>query len=56
MRKIGAVIMATFGFFMAAGAGGGIECDTMGWEEGLTIMAVGLVIMWGAALWGRSAR
>lgn len=56
MRKTAAVIMGTFGFFVAAGAGGGIECDTMGWQEGLTIMAVGFAMMWGAALWGRFSR
>ena len=56
MRKLAAVIIGTFGFFLAAGAGGGIECDTMGWGEGLLIMALGLAIMWGAALWARLSR
>ena len=56
MRKLAAVILGTFGFFLAAGAGGGIECDTLGWGEGLLLIALGFAIMWGAALWGRLYR
>ena len=56
MRKLAAVILGTFGFFLAAGAGGGIECDTIGWGAGLAYMAVGLAIMWGAAIWARVSR
>lgn len=56
MRKTAAVIIGTMGFFIAAGAGGGIECDTMGWGQGLAYMALGLGIMWASAVWARMSR
>lgn len=56
MRKAAAIILGTFGFFLAAGSCGGIECDTMGWEEGILMITLGLTIMWGAAVWGRLSR
>ena len=43
-------LIGTIGFFIAAGAGGGIECGTMGWGKGLAYMALGFAIMSACAL------
>lgn len=53
MRKYAPVITGTIGFFIAAGAGGGIEQDTMGWAQGLAWMALGFAMMWGAAIYAK---
>ena len=53
MRKYAPVITGTIGFFIAAGAGGGIVQDTMGWVQGLAWMALGFAIMWGAAIYAK---
>ena len=50
-KIMGAIGVA--GFFIAAGAGGGIECDTMGWGAGLAVMAAGLSMVLGAFLYYR---
>ena len=50
-KIMGAIGVA--GFFIAAGAGGGIECDTMGWGPGLAVMAAGLCMVLGAFFYYR---
>lgn len=49
-------IIGTFGFFLMVGAGGGIEQDTLAWGPGLGLIALGLLIMWGAVLHSRRTR
>ncbi len=57
MRKKVTGIIGLIGFFIAAGAGGGIEQDTMAWGPGLAWMALGLAVMLGSVICGRrSAR
>ena len=56
MRKYIAVAAGTVGFFIMAGAGGGLECDTMGWGQALAWMGLGLVMMFGSVLYARRAR
>lgn len=56
MHKIAAFITGSIGFFIVAGAGGGIECDTMGWGQGLAYIVLGLAIMWASAMWARLTR
>ena len=48
-------LLGTIGFFIAAGAAGGIECDTMGWGKGLAYIALGFAIMGACALLNRRA-
>ena len=55
MKKI-CVFIGTLGFFLAAGAAGGIEQDAMAWTPGLLLIAAGFGIMWACALLARRAR
>lgn len=56
MRKTFAMLIGIAGFFMAVGAGGGIECDTMGWGEALAWIGVGMAMMCGSAIYARRCR
>ena len=50
------VFIGTLGFFLAAGAAGGIEQDTMAWKPGLLLIAAGFGIMWACALLARRTK
>jgi len=50
------VFIGTLGFFLAAGAAGGIEQDTMAWKPGLILIAAGFGIMWACALLARRTK
>ena len=56
MRKVAPVLIGTIGFFIMAGAGGGLECDTMGWGQALAWMGAGLAMMFGSLIYARRAR
>ncbi len=49
-------IIGGAGVFLAIGAAGGIECDTMSWGSGLLCIALGMAVMASCALLGRRAR
>ena len=56
MRKYIAVITGTMGFFIATGAGGGIECDSMTWGQALAWTAVGFAMMGASVICARRCR
>lgn len=56
MRDKIAGITGLVGFFLAAGAGGGIECGNATWGTGLGLMALGTGMMLGALAWYKRGR
>lgn len=56
MRKYIAIVIGIAGFFIMAGAGGGLERDTMTWGNALAWIGVGMAMMCGSAIYTRRCR